>query len=157
MIRIIILLVVVLFPISGLCQPLLAADPCGDSCEYFILTIDDGDAEEIIVFEEYDWMFFKDLSGIDLEDGFHKMELKSYDAGLESMSIVFFIEVGTYEGFRRYEIVPDPENSTFEYQAKFDPRFAVADVYDDGRVVVSPKPEEPSDGNANCFIGTVGR
>lgn len=142
-------------PLCSSAQPLLGADPYGDCSEFFILTIDGQELEPIECKEKYNWMLFKDLAELQLSDGFHEIKMRSCTEVAESADIKFFIEVGTYSGYRLFEIVPDPENEDLEYLAKFDYERMAAQVFDDGKVVVNPKPKPPGVDGDNCFIDSL--
>jgi hypothetical protein len=151
------IIVTILFwlPLYTSAQPVIGADPCGECSEFFILTVDGEELEPIPCEAKHNWILFKDLAGLGLLDGFHEMKMRTCTEGEESAEIIFFVEIGTYEGYRLFEIVPDPENKDLNYLGKFDYDHMVAQVFNDGKVVVNPKPKPPGVNGNNCFINTV--
>jgi len=154
--KLLLVLFFMIVPLGGSSQPILTADPCISGNDSYTLVVNEVGVEEITAFERYHWVFFKDLYEMKLVDGTHKMELSSCEDGEPSAGLLFYIRVKTHEGFKRYEILPDPDNNDLEYLAKFDPKFSVAEVYDDGRVVVKPREDDKPE-DKGCFIQTLMR
>ena len=125
----------------ALSEPILASDPSGNNTEFFIMSVDGEELQPSHALEKYNWVFFKDLAELGLFDGWHEVKLRSCNESEESEDLIFFLDVQTFENFRRFEIVPDPDNNDPEYLYKFDPDFAVAEIAD-GQVIIKPRPPD---------------
>lgn len=129
-------------------QPILKSEPEDNNVDFYIITVDGKELEQIKAIEKYDWNLFKDVQELNLEDGRHKIEIRVGNENEESEEARFFILVDTFEGYKRYEIQPDPENNDPVYLSKFNDNL-IAEVSKEDTKINKQK------NNSGCFISTL--